>query len=91
MTSYELISWLRGLLEAPLPGPDEEESWFLKAKPFLEQLNDLDISPKFFEFIHHYVSDADIRRKDSTYRTNQDSELKTYLAEYESKTNITME
>ena len=42
----------------------------------------LNVSADFFEFIHHYVSDADIRWKDPVYRKTQDEVMRRFLDDY---------
>ena len=87
MTICEFTTWLRDLLSAPLPEPDGEQAWFLQNKQYLDAMNqaDLEIDDEFFEFVHHYVADADIRRRDESYRGTQDSTLRRYLVMYEAR------
>ncbi len=40
------------------------------------------VSEAFFHFIHHYIDDADIRRKDPGYR-QADSTFLRYIEAYE--------
>jgi hypothetical protein len=91
MKPDEFISWLEGLLTAPLPGPDAEEAWFLRSKPFLDAMEavEVPINEDFFHFVHHYVSDADIRRKDGEYRRVQNEALRKYLAAYKGQVELT--
>lgn len=86
MTSAEFAEWVEGLLEAPLPEPAEGDAWFARHKPFLDRLDELPgLDADFFHFIHHYVSDADIRREDREYRDAQDAALHRYLVAYQAR------
>jgi hypothetical protein len=87
MTTGEFTAWLRDLLLAPLPPQGGEEAWFLQNKQHLDAMNqaDLEIDEDFFHFVYHYVADADIRRRDPSYRRTQDSALRRYLLMYEAR------
>jgi hypothetical protein len=76
MTSHEFTAWLETLMREPPPGPAEEEAWFLRQKPYLDAMNNADmrIEADFLHFIHHYVADADIRRRDIGGRELHDPE-----------------
>ena len=84
MTSREFTAWLEALMREPPPGPAEAEAWFLRQKPYLDAMNNADIRVEadFFHFVHHYVADADIRRRDASYRKAQDAALRQYLDSY---------
>lgn len=83
MTSTELVEWLEGMLEASLPAPKEERAWFLRQKPLLDRLDDTPgLTDDAFHFIHHYVSDVDVRREDPDYKRDQDEALREFLAAY---------
>lgn len=84
MTSAELIAWLGGLLNSSPPAQGGDEEWFLGNKRFLDRLHSgLKLDPTFFHFIHHYISDADIRRREPHYRASQDDRLREYIVAFQ--------
>jgi hypothetical protein len=86
MTGREFVTVCRALLERPLPERHEEEAWFFRAKQdVLDELGAVQpaLSESFSHFIHHYVADADIRRKDREYRRSQDEALSRHIDAYE--------
>jgi hypothetical protein len=84
MTSRDFTEWLHALIRGPLPEPADKEAWFLRQKPYLDAMNnaDLRIDAGLFHFVHHYVADADIRRRDPSYRKAQDAAMRRYLESY---------
>jgi hypothetical protein len=88
MNGIEFVQLCRRLLQAPLPEPGTGEAWFLAAqRSVLNRIGFVEppISDDFFHFIHHYVSDADIRRKDPEYRDSQDAAFLKRIDDYESR------
>lgn len=86
MTGREFTAICRALLGGRLPSPAEDEAWFLEAtRELLDRLGSVDppIGSQLFHFVHQYVSDADIRRKDRHYRTWQEAEFLRLLQQYE--------
>jgi hypothetical protein len=86
MTSTEFVVWLERLLATPLPSQAEVEGWYARQTPFLDRLDDVpDLDPDFFHFVHHYLSDVDVRCGDRDYRNEQDAALRRYLAAYRAR------
>jgi hypothetical protein len=86
MTGEQFTAVCRALIGGTLPEPADDEAWFLEAKrELLDKLDSVEPPPshELFELVHHYVSDADIRRKDRRYRTWQDAEFLRQLERYE--------
>ena len=84
MNKAELIDAIEQMMAAPLPQSHEGLDWFERWRFVLDAINDprLRLDPEFFQFIHHYVADADLRFKDANYRNAQDAAMKTYLQQY---------
>ena len=72
---------MRQLAELPCSTPAEVKSWYAEAGVFEAYVQTSDV--ELPHFVWHYLSDADIRARDSEYRASQDREIREIISELE--------
>lgn len=76
----ELHDQLSQLLAKDVSSKDKLRDWYLDARHVQDSLTDSEgLGSAVPELIWHYLADADIRSKDSTYRTQQESFVRAFL------------
>jgi hypothetical protein len=85
MTKGEVHNLAEGSAFGAASGTGRRATWLFQNTHYLDAMNqaDLEIDDEFFHFVHPSVADADIRRRDESYRRRQDSALRRYLLMYD--------
>lgn len=80
----ELANDLRRLAVRVVRNPDDLKDWYAEAQVVQGKLmGDASVTMGMSDFVWHYLSDADIRLKDSRYAQDQNARLAEVIAELE--------
>lgn len=80
----DLCTEIRSLSEMPIATKSELDEWYTVAIGIQRRIHDdSDLARAVPHFLHHYLSDADIRRRDAEYATAQNRGLNEILTALE--------